>query len=162
MIDATDRLNSGHCANFLQHHLIEIAGTSRGRLFCSRNTNHHRQHTVRIKTRVHMLQRKKAADHEPRPREQHHSQSKFGAHKKTAQAVPSRTLTGAALPFLQCVTEVDRHRSPGRGHAERQASKQGDAKCKQEHIAINADCFRTRYVGRSKRHQNANTPHGQQ
>ena len=109
-----------------------------------------------------MLQRKKAADHEPCSCQQHDSQSEFGTHKKTAQAVPSRTLTGTALPFLQCVTEVDRGRSPGRSHAERQTSKQRDAQRKQKHMAINADCFHARYVGRSKRHQNANTPHGQQ
>ena len=84
MIDAAHGLNAGNGADFLKRLLIEgtsMPGTS---LLCTLNSNHHGKYIVRIKSRVHILQRHKSTNHQPGAGKQDDRKSKFRTHQQAA------------------------------------------------------------------------------
>jgi len=87
MIDPANGLDTWDRTDFLKYLLVERPGMPSGSLFCAQNSNHHRKHIVRIKSRINVLQRHKSANHQSGAGQQDDSKSKFRTDQQSAQPV---------------------------------------------------------------------------
>src|SRR4029077_6317319 len=118
MINGAGGQYAGNGAHFLQYLLIERGGVTASGLLCAQDSNHHREHIVRIESRVNVLYRNKSADHQPRAGQQNHGESKLRAYEQAAQAVAAYAFTRSALSFLQRLTYVGSRGLPCRKDSE--------------------------------------------
>ena len=122
MIDAANRLDARQSAHTIEQLPVEDPASIRVRFLRSGDRHHHREHIVRIESRVDRLERQEAANHQPRSNQQHQRQREFGCDQKTTQTVAAYAVAAAAPALFQRAGQVHRGSLHRWGQSKRQRS----------------------------------------